>query len=62
LILSGGLNGDNVGQAIERVRPWGVDVSSGVELEQGIKSSDRISVFVDAAHVADTKLKGKVVR
>ena len=59
LILSGGLNGDNVGQAIERVRPWGVDVSSGVELEQGIKSSDRISVFVDAAHAADAKLKGK---
>lgn len=58
LILSGGLNGDNVGQAIERVRPWGVDVSSGVELEQGIKSSDRISVFVDAAHAADAKLKG----
>ncbi|MGV2900020.1 phosphoribosylanthranilate isomerase [Achromobacter sp. AGC78] len=59
LILSGGLNGDNVGQAIERVRPWGVDVSSGVELEQGIKSSDRISVFVDAAHAADAKLKRK---
>jgi len=59
LILSGGLNGDNVGQAIERVRPWGVDVSSGVELEQGIESSDRISVFVDAAHAADAKLKGK---
>lgn len=59
LILSGGLNGDNVGQAIELVRPWGVDVSSGVEVEQGIKSSDRISFFVDAAHAADTKLKGK---
>jgi len=61
LILSGGLNGDNVGQAIEFVRPWGVDVSSGVEVEQGIKSSDRISFFVDAAHAADTKLKGKKV-
>jgi len=59
LILSGGLNGENVGQAIELVRPWGVDVSSGVEVEQGIKSSDRISFFVDAAHAADTKLKGK---
>ncbi|MPT27846.1 MAG: phosphoribosylanthranilate isomerase [Achromobacter sp.] len=59
LILSGGLNGENVAQAIELVRPWGVDVSSGVEVEQGIKSSDRISFFVDAAHAADTKLKGK---
>jgi len=59
LILSGGLNGDNIGQAIEQVRPWAVDVSSGVELEQGIKSSDRISFFVDAAHAADAKMKGK---
>lgn len=58
LILSGGLTGENVGQAIKLVRPWAVDVSSGVEVEQGIKSSDRISFFVDAAHAADTKLKG----
>ncbi|WMD22985.1 phosphoribosylanthranilate isomerase [Achromobacter seleniivolatilans] len=58
LVLSGGLMGENVGQAIELVRPWAVDVSSGVEVEQGIKSSDRISFFVDAAHAADTKLKG----
>ncbi|EHK67237.1 phosphoribosylanthranilate isomerase [Achromobacter arsenitoxydans] len=55
LILSGGLNAENVGQAVQRVRPWAVDVSSGVEVEQGIKSSDRISFFVAAAHDADTK-------
>lgn len=59
LILSGGLNAENVGQAIELVRPWAVDVSSGVEVEQGIKSSDRISFFVAAAHAADAKLKGE---
>ena len=59
LILSGGLNAENVGAALESVRPWAVDVSSGVEVEQGIKSSDRISFFVAAAHDADTKLKGK---
>ncbi|WP_088155935.1 phosphoribosylanthranilate isomerase [Achromobacter xylosoxidans] len=58
LILSGGLNAENVGQAVELVRPWAVDVSSGVELEQGIKSSDRISFFVAAAQAADAKLKG----
>lgn len=58
VILSGGLNAENVGQAIQSVRPWAVDVSSGVEVEQGIKSSDRISFFVAAAHAADAKLKG----
>lgn len=58
LILSGGLNAENVGQAVQSVRPWAVDVSSGVELEQGIKSSDRISFFVAAAQAADAKLKG----
>ncbi len=58
LILSGGLTAENVGQAVQSVRPWAVDVSSGVELEQGIKSSDRISFFVAAAQAADAKLKG----
>jgi len=58
LILSGGLNAENVGQAVQLIRPWAVDVSSGVELEQGIKSSDRISFFVAAAQAADAKLKG----
>ena len=58
LILSGGLNAENVGQAVQTLRPWGVDVSSGVEVEQGIKSSDRISFFVAAAQAADAKLKG----
>ncbi|WKK15902.1 phosphoribosylanthranilate isomerase [Achromobacter insolitus] len=58
LILSGGLTAENVGQAVQSVRPWAVDVSSGVELEQGIKSYDRISFFVAAAQAADAKLKG----
>src|SRR5262249_10175389 len=35
LLLAGGLNGDNVGQAIRRVRPWGVDVATGVETAPG---------------------------
>ncbi|WP_447918962.1 phosphoribosylanthranilate isomerase [Achromobacter aegrifaciens] len=58
LILSGGLNAENVGEAVQLIRPWAVDVSSGVEVEQGIKSSDRISFFVAAAQAADAKLKG----
>ncbi|CAB3687618.1 N-(5'-phosphoribosyl)anthranilate isomerase [Achromobacter deleyi] len=55
LILSGGLTPDNVAAAVQSVRPWAVDVSSGVEVEQGIKSSDRISFFVAAVHAADAK-------
>ncbi|ASC68632.1 N-(5'-phosphoribosyl)anthranilate isomerase [Achromobacter denitrificans] len=61
LILSGGLNAENVGQAVQTLRPWGVDVSSGVEVEQGIKSSDRISFFVAAVQAADAKLKSEAV-
>lgn len=61
LIISGGLNAENVGQAVQSLKPWGVDVSSGVEVEQGIKSSDRISFFVAAVHAADAKLKSEAV-
>lgn len=46
LILAGGLNIDNIETAIERVRPWGVDVSSGVESERGKKDPRRIGEFV----------------
>jgi phosphoribosylanthranilate isomerase len=46
LILAGGLNADNVKQAIQQVRPFAVDVSGGVESEKGIKSHDKISAFM----------------
>ena len=46
LILAGGLTADNVGEAVQRVRPWAVDVSGGVESEPGIKSHQRINEFV----------------
>jgi len=49
VILAGGLDPVNVSVAIERVRPFGVDVSSGVELRPGIKSVERIVSFVAAA-------------
>jgi phosphoribosylanthranilate isomerase len=52
LILAGGLNAHNVAQAIRAVRPYGVDVSSGVESAPGRKSAQRIAEFVDAATAA----------
>lgn len=46
LILAGGLTPQNVRAGIRRVRPWGVDVSTGVEDEPGIKSPEKIARFV----------------
>ncbi len=54
LVLAGGLNHVNVGDAIRRVRPFGVDVSSGVERERGIKDPAKIREFVHAARAAMT--------
>jgi phosphoribosylanthranilate isomerase len=48
LVLAGGLTAENVGRAIARVRPYGVDTSSGVESAPGIKSAVRLKAFVEA--------------
>ncbi|MEO8142634.1 MAG: phosphoribosylanthranilate isomerase [Betaproteobacteria bacterium] len=53
LVLSGGLSRDNVGEAIRRVRPWAVDVSSGVESSKGIKDGARIAAFIAEVRNAD---------
>jgi phosphoribosylanthranilate isomerase len=53
LVLSGGLTRENVGEAIRRVRPWAVDVSSGVESSKGIKDAAKIAAFIAEVRNAD---------
>jgi phosphoribosylanthranilate isomerase len=48
IILAGGLNADNVTQAISQVHPYAVDVSGGVEREKGIKDAAKIAAFIKA--------------
>jgi phosphoribosylanthranilate isomerase len=53
IVLAGGLTPDNVEEAVARVRPFGVDVASGVELAPGVKDPDKVRLFVERARAAD---------
>lgn len=53
LVLSGGLTPANVTAGVRLVRPWAVDVSSGVESAKGIKSPELIDRFIEAVRLAD---------
>jgi len=53
LVLAGGLDPDNVEDAIEQVRPWAVDASSGLERAPGLKDHERVRRFVAAVRRAD---------
>ena len=55
LVLSGGLTPANVTDGILRVRPWAVDVSSGVEVSKGIKDPAKLLAFVAAVRAADAQ-------
>jgi phosphoribosylanthranilate isomerase len=53
IFLAGGLNSDNVGQAIRAARPFAVDVSSGIESSPGIKDGEKMQHFVEEVRRAD---------
>ena len=56
MVLAGGLSAENLSEAITIVRPFGIDVSSAVESEPGVKSPELIQEFIDAARAAEQQL------
>jgi phosphoribosylanthranilate isomerase len=55
VVIAGGLNAENVEEAIEILKPWGVDVVSGVEAKPGKKDPEKVRAFVQAVREADRK-------
>ena len=58
IVLSGGLDAGNVGRAMAAVKPWAVDVSSGVESRRGVKDAALIEEFVRSVRDADARAGG----
>ncbi len=56
VVLSGGLHAGNVADAIRQVRPWAVDVSSGVEAAKGIKDAAKVAAFINEVKCIDLQL------
>ena len=62
LVLSGGLHAANVAAGIAQLRPWAVDVSSGVESSRGVKNAAEIRRFCDAVRDADARIAASTAR
>jgi phosphoribosylanthranilate isomerase len=60
LIAAGGLTPESVAGVVQRIRPWGVDVSSGIEASRGVKSEEKMRRFVEEVRRADSILTGAV--
>lgn len=61
LVLSGGLSAANVTDGVLKVRPWAVDVSSGVESAKGIKDADAVRRFCEAVREADARVAASAI-
>jgi phosphoribosylanthranilate isomerase len=61
VVLSGGLNPANVIDGVMHVRPWAVDVSSGVEVSKGVKDAGLIRRFCDAVREADARVADAIL-
>ena len=49
IVVAGGLNPNNVQKAIKKIKPYGVDVSSGVEQSHGVKKLSKMKAFIEGA-------------
>jgi len=59
IIVAGGLDQDNVGEAIRQLAPWGVDASSRLERSPGVKDPERVAAFIQAARQAAALAAGE---